>query len=232
VTTDRRITVLMNGSFEGEYVQHEGTVLVAPGWVPFWSLGDPPQEKGQGPCAMPEYKALPTSVDARRVADGDVAQCWFLNWKVMDAGVYQVVGVKEGEWYRFSALAQAWCDKGNDPRVSRGEMYVALGIDPYGRQEPFGMGVLWSRWEWVGPEHLLLGSPIVQAQKAEITVMVRAWNKWKLRHNDVYVDAAALDTVELGGGGPDPGPGTGVDYVRIQDIVREELKGRAPVRWP
>jgi hypothetical protein len=183
---------------------------------------------------MPEYKPLPATLDARRVVDGETAQCWFLNWAVMDAGVYQLVRTAQaGAWYRFSVSAQAWCDEGNDPRVSQGEMYVALGIDPYGRTEPFGMGVLWSRWAWVSADHERVESPIVQAQGGLVTVYVRAWNKWRLRHNDVYVDAARLDLVELGGEpGPEPEPGEGVDYERIRGIVREEVGQREPVRWP
>jgi len=215
--------MLTNPSFEGEYVRHGGTVLVAAGWRPFWTEGDPPQEPQQGPCAMPEYKPLPRSLDARRVVDGDTAQCWFLNWKVMDAGIYQVVDVTEGKWYRFSVSAQAWCDKDNDPALSRGEMYLSLGIDPEGESSPFRVGVQWSPWKWVGPDHKRFESLEVQAQKPAITVCIRTWNKWKLRHNDVYVDAALLETVDHGGGGPVE-PGEGVDYERIREIVREELR--------
>jgi len=223
--------MLRNGSFEGEYVRHGGTVLVAEGWTPFWSLGNPPAEVGQGPCAMPEYKPLDATIDARRVVHGERAQCWFLNWKVMDAGVYQVVPALEEEWYQFSVSAQAWCDSGNNPSVSQGEMYLALGIDPYGRRSPFEMGVLWSPWHWVGPMHERMESPLVQARENQVTVLIRAWNKWKLRHNDIYVDHALLE-VGLPWEPPTPAPGEGVDYEQIRGIVRAELAGREPVRWP
>jgi len=217
--------MLANAGFEGEYVRDSGTVLVAAGWMPFWATGDPPQETQQGPCAMPEYKPLPRTLDAERVVEGETAQCWFLNWKVMDAGVHQTVEADEGSWYQFSASLQAWCDKGNDPRVSQGEMYVSLGIDPYGVLEPFRVGVMWSPWQWVSAEHRRLESPVVLARHTRITVLVRAWNKWRLRHNDVYVDAARLEEVDVGGGsGPGPAPGEGVDYGRIRGIVREELR--------
>lgn len=216
-----------NPGFELPYVEHQGTVKVAHGWTPFYSAGDPPQEKGQGPCAMPEYKPLPRSLDARRVIEGDTAQCWFLSYKVMDAGLYQVVPATVGKEYQFDASLQAWCSNSNDPTVSDGEMYASLGIDPSGGANPWELRVQWTGWQPVDAQHRRFWSPVVAAQAGRITVFIRAWNKWKMTHNDVYADDSHL--VELGGEEPEPpepAPPTecrGATPDEVRTIIREEL---------
>ena len=42
------------------------------------------------------------------------------------------------------------------------------------------------------------------------TVFVRAWNKWRLSHNDVYLDAVTLEV---------EGTAPGGDYVTRQELV-------------
>jgi len=225
--------LLLNPSFEQPYHAHLGTVKVADGWDYFHKRGDPPHEPNQGPCAMPEYKPLPASLDARRVVDGDTAQCWFLNYKVMDAGIYQRVPVEHNHWYQFSVSAQAWCSNSDDPAVSDGEMYLSLGIDPRGKEEPFELGVVWQPWAWVGPTHERFYSLPVRARDDHITVYVRSWNKWRLKHNDVYVDAASLTEIDVCPDQPDPGPGptecqfseAAVESV-VRRVVVEELERR------
>jgi len=223
---------LLNPSFELPYVEAPGlsTVKVAHDWHYFASSGAPPLSGGSsGPCQLPEYKPAPKSVDPRRVLDGDTAQCWFIRWKVMDGGVYQRVQATVGAVYQFNVAAQAWCSNGDDPAVSDGELYASLGIDPNGGTDAFAPGIAWTEWEWIGAEYKRLGSHKVLAGAGQITLFIRAANKWALSHNDIYVDDAHL-TEE--GGGPGPEPGEPVDYDRIRQIVREELAARNPVVWP
>ena len=238
---------LVNPSFEPPYLEHgAGEVKVATGWLPFWKIGDPPHEVSQGPTARPEYKPLSASLDPRRVVEGDTAQAWFLTSKVMDGGIYQRVRVTPGEWYVFSVSLQAWCTNLNDPAVSNGEMYATLGIDPDGRTDAFEVGVIWMGWQWVGPNHKRYESRAVQAESEYITVFIRTWNKWRLKHNDIYADVARLERVS--GPGPQPTPlptwtpqptplpcptcvpggSCVVDYDRIENIVAD----RPPVWWP
>ena len=136
--------LIENPSFGGDYVQHgNGPIMVAPGWTPFWLDGkDPPHEHAQGPTARPEYKPILASQFPYRVADGDKAQCWFAFSRVMDAGIWQQIPVSAGKVYQFSVSVQAWSSNGDDPRVSDGEMYTGLGIDPWGRTDAFELGVL------------------------------------------------------------------------------------------
>jgi len=141
---------------------------------------------------LPEYKPLNKSQDPRRVWDGQTAQCWFIRWKVFDAGIYQRVAVEPGASYQFDAMAQAWCSNSDDPAVSDGEMYVSLGIDPNGGTDAFSAVVGWTDWARVGADYKRFKSPVVVASGEHITVFVRAWNKWKLSHNDIYIDDTHL----------------------------------------
>ncbi len=213
---------MQNPSLELPYEQdaQHSTVKIAHGWSWFASEGrEPPAE--QGPTMLPEYKPLNKSDDPRRVWDGNTAQCWFIRWKVMDAGIYQVVPAEIGAEYYFDCMAQAWCSNSDDPTVSDGEMYVSLGISPSGGDNPWAQGVIWTEWDWIGPDYVTVESRTVTAQADHITVFVRAWNKWKLSHNDVYIDDCHL--TKVGGGTEPPGGSEPVDYDRIRQIVREEI---------
>lgn len=220
--------LMKNPSFELPYDEppNYGTVKVAHDWTAFWSTGEPPQEASQGPCQMPEYKPLPRDLDPRRVVDGDTAQCWFIRYKVMDAGIYQTVSVTEGKRYKFDVSLQAWCTQSNDPTVSDGEMYCSLGIDTRGRTNPWELGVLWTPWEWINAEHRRFESLEVQAQASEITLFIRCWNKWRLSHNDAYADDVHLYVIGEPDppDPPDPGTCTGATPDQVRQIVREELR--------
>jgi len=227
--------LIENPSFGGDYVQHgNGPIMVAPGWTPFWLDGkDPPHEHAQGPTARPEYKPILASQFPYRVADGDKAQCWFAFSRVMDAGIWQQIPVSAGKVYQFSVSVQAWSSNGDDPRVSDGEMYTGLGIDPWGRTDAFELGVLWTSWIPLTAEHVRHQSVAVTAINPWITLFIRTWPKWKLKHNDVYVDWVRLERIE-GGVLPPTEPPTG-EYPtldEIRSVVREEMLVREPVRWP
>lgn len=219
---------MMNPSFELPYTDYLGTVKVAHGWLPFWSTGDPPQETSQGPCVMPEYKQLPRAIDASRIVDGDTAQCWFLRYKVMDAGVLQKVDAVPGRRYKFDVSLQAWCSNGHDPSVSEGEMYATLGIAANGNMDPWDVGIQWTTWARIDETHRRMESREVVAEGGKIVLFIRAWNKWKLEHNDVYADDAHL--VEVGSEPEPPGPQPpgecrALTEQQIRAIVREELDG-------
>lgn len=219
---------LENPSFEGDYVAR-GANFVARGWQPWWRTGNPPREPGQGPCAAPEYKRLAAAEFPYRVMHGEYAQCWFLRWKVMDGGLLQYVPVPAGlDFMQFGVNAQAWCSQGEDPRRSEGEMYVAVGVDPFGRSvDPDELGILWSPWWPIGADYCRVDSPLVQAFSNVVTVYIRAWPKWKFSHNDVIVDGAQLQGITLecdespgGGGGGEPAP---VDYDEIEARMARQL---------
>jgi hypothetical protein len=220
---------MQNPSLELPYHRdsQNSTVEVAHDWTYFASDGKPPER--DGPCQLPEYKALNRSEDARRVYDGNTAQCWFIRWKIMDAGIYQRIPTTVGAVYSFDAMFQAWCSESDDPTVSDGDMHVLLGIDPHGGMDAFSQEVVWSDWKRADADYKRYTSPQVVALDDHITVFIRAWNKWELSHNDIYVDDCHL--VKEGGGTP-PGGGEPVDYERIEEIVRRVVAERDPVVWP
>lgn len=210
---------VINPSFERPYEKQAGTAFVALGWRYWHNQGNPPAEDSQGPLAMPEYKEAPRALDAYRVLEGKSAQCWFIQYKVMDGGIYQVVPAKVGWRYHFDVQAQTWCSNSEDTRAADGEMYLSLGLDPYGRTDPQAQGVVWSPWARVGGSYGRVTSQAVLALGEQMTVYIRAWNKWKKTHNDIYVDdlrwyeeGKTPEPPEPEPPGPDP---VEVDYERI-----------------
>jgi len=222
-------SVMQNRSLEQPYIQdgQHSTVKVASGWTYFASNGKPPER--DGPCQLPEYKPLNKSQDARRVWDGQTAQCWFIRWKIFDAGIYQVVEAEQGAAYKFDAMAQAWCSDSDDPTVSDGEMYVSLGIDPSGGTNAFSTSVAWSDWLPAGATYKRFYSPEVIAGGTKITVFVRAWNKWELSHNDIYIDDTHLVLVS-DPEPPEPPTGCALDWDRLEALMRKVIREELP-RW-
>jgi hypothetical protein len=199
--------LLTNGSFEGTYVVHAPRLAVAPGWGYWWSDRAPPFDGGSpGPCTMPEYKELKRSDYSYRVRDGEKSQSWFAFYSMMDAGLYQVVQVQQGDVLQASGWWQGWASKDDDDyKSSRGEFYVSIGIDPYGRSSYRDQGILWSPWVWAGSDWVQVVSPVAVAKANQVTVYFRAATKWALKHGDAILDQAALYRVDLGGG-PTPTP--------------------------
>lgn len=255
VNAQAATNLLVNPSFEGAYVEWQRSIVVAQGWQPFYDkpVQIPPQpaDGSTGPWRDPEYKPLTVDIDESRVRSGDTSQCWFAFYAIMDAGIRQSVPVREGAFYQGSVWAQQWSDKGDDPELNRAEMYVSVGIDPYGGESAWQIHVQWSPWVLVRAprgEFVFVEGPVVQARADQVTVFVRAWHKWAVKHGDAYVDDASLVEVDSPGPQPTPtpeptpqptpeptptpGPGGNCDYNRIEDIVRRAVEEREPVRWP
>lgn len=199
---------LRNPGFEGAYVEQDGIgeVKVADGWRAWWNEGLPPAEHSQGPCQRPEYIAARMDVDRGRVIQGARAQGWCLRFKVMDAGVYQhLTGLPVGREFVFSVYAHTWCSDRDDPRAADGEMYLTLGVDQTGGINPRAVHVRWTEWERLTADYRDI---MIEGRTAgpSLTIFVRAWNKWKLSHNDVYIDDAGLTIADDDEPPPDPEP--------------------------
>lgn len=218
-----------NASFEAPYQDQNGQ-FVAHGWRRWYHTGAPPREEPQGPCAEPEYKELEAARFPYRVTDGESAQCWFVSYKVMDGGLKQIVELPDPapEFLQLETDAQAWCSNDNDPRKSEGEMYLSLGIDVYGREDPDELGVIWSPWWPVFAQYQRISGPVVKTYGNYVTIFLRAWNKWRFTHNDIIVDNLALQgiTFEDEGDGepPPPPPPGGVDYDEIEARMERQLR--------
>lgn len=217
--------LLVNGSFEGTYRAQGGSnILVAEHWRPFWRQDEPAEDGPQDSdhwAQQPEYKPVGRNLPGPpRVLTGETAQCWFVRYKVMDGGIFQVVETPYvGRLAVFSVFGHCWCSESDDPAAVDGEFYMQVGVDTAGGSDWKAPGVLWGTWKrLVGIYEPLSASFEIKGLRT--TVFVRAWNKYRVSHADGYVDDAAL-TVDVDGGGP--GPGAEVDYDRIRRIVREEI---------
>jgi len=202
---------LVNGGFEGEYVEWSQRVIVAKGWTPIHWTGEPMIGGGSsGPSSLPEYKPLPIDVDPYRVRNGDKSQCWFWFYTHGDAAIYQVVPNVPAGWWQAEVWAQAWVsDQDNSPHYSPGEMYISIGIDTAGRNPgggwPWETSVIWSPFMLVhGNYERVTSHPVYVGRDGSITVYLRAWKKWDQKHGDVYWDDARLYAVA--GAGPEPTP--------------------------
>lgn len=212
---------MINGSFDLPYEVHpqHDNIFTAHGWTPWWSDKKwPDQDQNvERPLAVPEYKAITLLDDARRVLDGDSCQCFFVFAKLMNAGVYQQVKVGAGRRCTFSLPFHTWCSQSDNPRVSDAELYLRVGIDTRGGSDWDAASVVWGNWVRGMAEYASTSISAV-SECDTVTLWVHAWNKWAVKHNDVYLDGAEF---EVQGDVPEPQPG---------DVVRVEIVGPVVVR--
>ena len=168
------------------------------------------------PLAAPEYKPILASEYPYRVLEGTACQCWFVYSKLMNAGLYQQVQVGAGKRVTFSLSFQTWCSAKDDPRVSDGELYLRVGIDERGGTDWEAPSIVWGNW--VRGEAEYAGTSISTISETDdVTVWIHTWNKWAVRHDDVYVDGATLEIEGDAPEPPQPGPG---------DVLRIEVTGK------
>jgi len=242
--------LIQNPNLDGPYSQAsfpEG--ILSQHWQPVWKeRSSVPQEQHQGPTARPEYKKLVGAQFPYRVQNGTSSQCFFVFHRTMDAGVMQVVqqGIQPGQFYQLSMNVQAWCSNRDDPRVSEREMYISLGLNPWGQADLVGdrgagqwtPGTVWTPWAYVGAEFQVLETPPIMAMADSLVVCLRGWNKWKSKHADVILDHASLVHVAIGDQDPPidpPGPvdGCKLDMAAFRAMFRQELeRARPELTWP
>jgi hypothetical protein len=208
---------LINGELEGPYTAREaGEVVVAEGWEPWYDHGK----------ARPEWKAEVLTIGKGRVHSGEAAQKQFTTYKVHDAGIWQRVNAVPRQWYRVRAWLYMWSSDEDDPdkSVKSGKMHAMVGFNPWGHW-PQHTATIWGREidqdqynQWVEVE------VIAEAWASEVSIIVRSWNEWKAKHNDLYIDDVTLEpiAVTIGEPGaqppapePEPGQPVVVDYARI-----------------
>ena len=207
---------MINGSFDLPYGVHPAhdNIFTAHGWSPWWSDRKwPDQDQNVNrPIATPEYKAITLLDDAQRVLDGDSCQCLFVFGKLMQAGVFQRVPVAAGKRCTFGVAFETWCSQSDNPRVSDAELYLRVGIDKRGGTDWEADSIVWGNWVRGAPEYARTAISAV-AECDEVTLWIHAWNKWAVRHNDCYLDAA---TFEVEGEQPPPPPPEPGDVLRVE----------------
>ena len=243
---------LENPGFEGDFYHSGGVgeLEIGVGWHEWYDRD----------LVRPEFKPERIGIGRGRVHAGQAAQKWFTTYAGHDAGIYQEVsGVVPGSWYTFSAWGYQWSSSQDNPDQSSnaGKCSVLVGINPWGDTHALYRTTVWgaealavyNRWTQV--------EVTAQAWSDKIVVVARQVCEWPVKHNDAYLDDAALVQADLGGATPAPlptytpyptytpaptqpcptaQPGAAVDYDEIERRVRAAVEtavaGREPVRWP
>jgi hypothetical protein len=210
--------LLVNPDFEEGFSIWQGTseVTVADGWVPWWVQGTEEQVR-EGYFKRPEFKPelereLRPDGTVRRFGvwffHGDKAQHYFNSFGTHDAGLYQQVPVPPGSYLEFSAWVRVHSSDCDDPCVSplepcnergnsHGAYRIAVGIDPQGAV-PTSLGapppdtVIWSDLTVPPYDTWVQVRVFAQAEADTVTVYLRGWPEWPVKHNDAYWDSAAL----------------------------------------
>ncbi|HLF28392.1 MAG TPA: LysM peptidoglycan-binding domain-containing protein [Anaerolineae bacterium] len=181
--------LLTNPGFEGDYVAQSGSVVVAPGWTPWWI----PHQADQ-PDFMNRQPNFEATAHPQRVHGGAKAQSLASFYETHTAGVHQRVNVAAGADLRFSAFGKGWTSDSDDPlntSVNGTDLRMRIGIDPTGGTDPLSPSVQWSQQvnaadSWVRFE------AYVKAQSGAVTVFLYSAPADGRRHNDVYWDDAEL----------------------------------------
>jgi LysM repeat protein len=184
--------LLLNGSFEGEYVAMSSyaDARVAPSWFPWW-VG---QRGGDAPWSnqRPQFES-----STSHMRSGTTGQRYFTGFSTHQAGVLQQVnGVGRGDIVQFEVWARTWSSNRDHTCCSleSGLIDLRAGIDPTGGANPYASTVVWSdpmrsddSWSKLSLTATSLGS--------RVTVFVFSTPKYPVRHNEVFLDDARLVVV-------------------------------------
>lgn len=187
---------LVNHDFEDEFaaLSDDGLLQVAEGWT-YWhreaAVANPPTWELVRPDFIP---ALDTD-DVARVRQGESSQAMRSLYATFDAGLYQQVGEVEADsWLRFSAYAWVWSSVLDDPAVSEddGNVFVQVGIDPDGGQDPNSEDIVWSEVTYEIYDGWREYVVVTQAAAEEVTVFIRALVGQPVRNTRVWFDETRL----------------------------------------
>ena len=103
---------LTNGEFGRPFVPHpqHDNILTAYGWTPWWSDKRWPEQDQdpKRPLKVGEYRPIDGRVYPYRVIEGDTCQAWFVQFGLMNGGIYQQVQVGAGKRVTFDLPFQTW----------------------------------------------------------------------------------------------------------------------------
>jgi LysM repeat protein len=220
----------------------DGNLLQNPGFEePFNTLdGDPPRQVAQGwtPWHVPAMAGAPSyekrqpeyEPETGRVLEGSSAQLISSFFATHDGGVYQrVTGVTPGDTLRFSLFAYVWSSTGDNPDSSaeNGDVYVQVGLDPTGGTDPGGEAIVWSAEIIEEYDAYNEYSVEAQAEADAVTVFVRTSVGIPVKNNNIYLDQAAL--VSLDGGAVEPTEAATEEAVETEAAAVEPTSEVEPV---
>ncbi len=202
-----------------------GEIYTPEGWVTWWSE--------EGEFKRPECKVIPNvhpfNADPTRIHQGYYSGMCFTFFGRQNAGYYQVVrNIPAGSVVEGSFYAHAWSCGQDDPPLSCGDpysFYFRVGIDPNGGTDPFSSSIVWSSpyynydtYSLVGPVQTTVG------ESGAATLFLQAYGKWSIKHNDAYMDSAALKMVTLAEESeptPEPPPATS-ETEEVEEVEESE----------
>lgn len=173
------------------------TVLVAPGWNPWWVKERPTD-------VNPEYKAAAAPY-YNRIHSGATAGQYFSFYRTHKAGFFQRVTVPANAPLEFSIWGQAWVSAGDISSDRGAPINMRVGIDPTGGTDPFSPNVVWSEAMQPYDAYQLL-QVRAQARGNVVTVFTYSAPEYAMQHNDVYWDDASLVVVDAVPAQPTPTP--------------------------
>jgi hypothetical protein len=187
--------LLTNPGFEPPFTSIQGNPLreVAEGWQP-WHI---PAAAGSASFQNRQPEYAPTAPDEPRIRSGIDAQQIFSFFATHVGGVYQVVeNATPGTPMRFSVYAYVWSTSFEEPDISEedGDVTVEVGIDPNGGTDATSSSIVWSE---PVEQYDAYNQYSVEAEAggSSITVFVRTSAGVPVKHNNIYLDDAALIVV-------------------------------------
>ena len=208
--------LLVDGGFESLFPWPlqggAGDVYVAPGWQAYYlesapSYVQPPSNCSDTPIRpacywmRPRFNYVDSAAFANRVHSGVLAQKYFSDGRMHEAGLMQrVTGLKPGTTLRFSIFMQAWqcfdanaCGAKGIRSDQPGNMHLRVGLDPTGGMDPFSSNVVWSG-EQAAFDRWVEFAVQATAKADAVTVFTHSRAEWDFarQNNEVYLDDASL----------------------------------------
>jgi len=187
--------LLCNGGFDINFREVDGqsSVVVADGWLPFWTEQDGDDEEWHN--RKPEYK--PARPYENRIHSGENAQQWFNFYGTNDrSGIYQAAYLSGNGLLTIEGWVQVWSSSDDEPvsggPQGDGNVRVMIGVDMDAGEDPCGEGIVWSdpivaydEWKYISMAGLV-------PTGEEVTVFLVSVSEYAVKHNDVYWDDVSL----------------------------------------
>lgn len=213
-TPDVPGNLLVNPSFEGQFVNCGESCNVAPGWRAWTSETlTPPCIGGEPGCYIPcpsncddcrkdygcywskaEHSEITTQYP-ERVHSGERAQKIFTFGRMGMFGVRQSVSVIPGTDYLLSGYLQGWqtCWPAQANDCPQAKMNLRLGIDPFGGIDPYSLDIVWSDTvESFNAYKLVTVTARTWANTVTVFTYARPEWDWARMSNDAYIDDLSL----------------------------------------
>ena len=216
------MNLLKNPSFdEGVHRQAYDEIMVPDDWIAFWSEGlapppwDPQNLDGYKRPEMSVITEVEPFLEPARLSHPPKAVKFFTFMGIHEAGIHQrVINLEPGKTVRATFDVHGWSSVGDDPKVSDYvdggpfNLMFTVGIDPTGGQDPWSFSVIWGEAKGVYNkfEEVVSADVVIPEGSEAVTVFFRSQVRWRLKHNDVYVDNGRLEYVDDPSPPPEPPP--------------------------